>query len=113
MNFLGVAGLHVSVSTPFDVGIEDIEAHVRSVTQHLIERVRPLDLPIVTPEDPHARAAIVTLRVSDGPRLFETLKVNNIQVSLREEYIRISPHFYNTIEEIDQTMELLHATLNR
>lgn len=112
-NFLGVAGLHASVSTLFDVGIVDIEAHVRSVTQHLIERVRWPDLPIITPDDPHARAGIVTSRVSDGPRLFETLKVNNIQVSFREECIRISPHFYNTIEEIDQTMEVLHATLNR
>lgn len=111
LNFLGIAGLQASLSMLLEVTIEEVEAHVRSVIQHLIERVKALGLPIVSPEDPHTRAGIVTFRVPDGARLFETLKVNNVQVSLRETCIRISPHFYNTVEEIDQTIDVLQATL--
>ncbi|MEE9288796.1 MAG: aminotransferase class V-fold PLP-dependent enzyme, partial [Bacteroidota bacterium] len=112
LNFLGIAGLHASLSTLLEIGIENIERHVHSVTQHLIDGIRPLGLPLITPEEATARAGILTFRVPNGPALFETLQLNNIQTALREGCIRISPHFYNTIEEIDRTMEVVGANLN-
>ncbi len=83
------------------------------MTQHLINGIRPLGLPLITPEETTARADILTFRVPNGPALFETLQVNNIQTALREGCTRIAPHFCNTIEEIDRTMEVVGANLNR
>jgi selenocysteine lyase/cysteine desulfurase len=39
--------------------------------------------------------------------LFNKLKENNIVCSLREDHLRIAPHFYNTTEEINRLIELL------
>jgi len=48
-------------------------------------------------------SGIVTFKSPNvrSDRLYETLKKNSIIVSLMEEFIRVSPHFYNTESEIE------------
>jgi selenocysteine lyase/cysteine desulfurase len=44
---------------------------------------------------------------NDTPALYEKLRAAKISVSLREKALRISPHIYNTPEDISRLMKIL------
>lgn len=64
-------------------------------------------LKITTPLNSHA--AILTFEYSDPYGLAEFLSRNGIVVSPRPGTIRVSPHGYNTVEEIERLIEALRA----
>ena len=47
----------------------------------------------------------------DPSVLANALKQNNILVSARKGYLRVSPHFYNNEADIDVFLRALHSTL--
>jgi cysteine desulfurase / selenocysteine lyase len=62
----------------------------------------------ITPVAPSsARAGIVTIRVDDPVGCAERLRAKAIHVMAKFGVVRISPHFYNTMEEIDCFAEAL------
>ncbi len=62
---------------------------------------------IVTPRDEGRRAGIVVFKARDPYAIAGTLERRGIVVSARPGIIRVSPHFYNTIEEIEAILEHL------
>jgi cysteine desulfurase/selenocysteine lyase len=54
------------------------------------------------------QSGIITCRMAgDMRRLFKHLQESGIVVSLRNGYLRFSPHFYNTEEEVDQIIDTI------
>ena len=44
------------------------------------------------------------------PRVaFDMLKREGIDISLREGNLRVSPHLYNTVDEIEHLLSILHS----
>ena len=68
-----------------------------------LPKPRPLELQ--TSEDPKCRSGIVNLKTDKLEEVAEKLNNKGIVVSARVHGIRVSPHFYNTEEEIDKLME--------
>ena len=62
---------------------------------------------LVTPPDPEHRAGIVAVAPRDPVAASERLTEAGVIHSLREGAIRLSPHFYNTEEEIDRALRLM------
>jgi selenocysteine lyase/cysteine desulfurase len=52
-------------------------------------------------------AGIVTIKPENPEKVFESLEKKKIFCSLREGFIRFSPHFYNSHYEIDKVIEEL------
>ncbi len=97
-----VMGWNESLRLLLEVGIENIAAHVRLLTDHLIEGLQRLERQVVTP---HAhweeRAAIVSFVPRSRPeRLARALNEAGFAVSQRGDVIRIAPHGYNTLDEV-------------
>lgn len=107
-NLPGIHGMHASLSLLLEADPRAIEARVLKLSglllQALLERgYRPL-----TPEALDRRAGIVTFRPRKDPAaLKEALAQHGIIVSLREGHLRVSPHFYNTEEELSHFLETL------
>ncbi|MBI3872400.1 MAG: aminotransferase class V-fold PLP-dependent enzyme [candidate division Zixibacteria bacterium] len=84
-------------------------AGVYSRTQALIERlVRGLEgtrYPVQQFDDPDHRSAIVAVSGPHCEALREHLSARRIHVALREGNIRVSPHFYNSVDDIDALVE--------
>jgi cysteine desulfurase / selenocysteine lyase len=78
---------------------------VRELGTHLIEAAARRGLDLVTPAA--QRAGIFVLRCPDGEAARQKLAALDISVSARGHGVRISPHFYNTPEEIDQCLSAL------
>jgi selenocysteine lyase/cysteine desulfurase len=88
-----------------DFGVENIHKRIVQLTDHLIENVKRLRLKVQTPLEKHHRSGIVNFKIREPVKVVEKLKKKGIIVSARDNGIRVSPHFYNTEEEIDKLVK--------
>jgi kynureninase len=87
------------------VGVDRIRARSAAMTRRLLDHVDRLGLRTVASRDPERLAGTVALDVPDAPDVSRTLKARDFVVDYRPGVgIRVSPHFYNTDDEIDRLM---------
>lgn len=101
-SFISLVGATEALKMLLDIGIEKIEKRILKLTDHLIEAVKDLGLELQTPEEPQCRSGIVNFKIDKPKEVAEKLNNKGIIVSPRAHGIRVSPHFYNTEEEIDR-----------
>jgi len=83
-------------------GIENVQKRILELTEYLIKAVEAFGLKLQTPKEGQYRSGIVNFKIDKPKEKAENLKQKGIIVSARANGIRVSPHFYNTEEEIDQ-----------
>jgi cysteine desulfurase/selenocysteine lyase len=88
-----------------DVGTERIKTRIAKLTDHVIDSAKDLGLKLQTPEEKSCRSGIVNFKVSKPLKLVERLRKKKIVVSARAQGIRVSPHYYNSEEELDKLMD--------
>ena len=106
-NLVGMVGLLASVSLLLEVGIEKIHRWTLHLTDVLIEDLQKRGYQIASCLRPEHRSAIVSFHTPDVKADYQTLVANKVIVSLRENYIRVSPHGYNTEEEVLRVGQVL------
>jgi selenocysteine lyase/cysteine desulfurase len=67
--------------------------------------VKELNLQLQTPEEEQYRSGIVNFKINKPQNVALKLGRKGIVVSARANGIRVSPHFYNTEEEIDRLVK--------
>ncbi len=111
----GVASLYAiqpGVDIINQVGVEAIRAKSMRQTALLIELAEAQGYEIVSPRQPEQRAGTVTIRPPEAYAVSRELLARNIVIDYREGAgIRVAPHFYNTDDEIRQTIETIRAIL--
>ena len=106
-NYPGLVGMNESMKIFNRVGIGNIARSIRKLNDLILERIDRKRFTIVTPEN---RAGIVTVRPAGAVKeLKRRLDEKNIVVSERMGCIRISPHFYNTTDEIEELLKILNS----
>ena len=88
------------------VGIGPIVARNRTLTRRLVERARGADLELRLPRE-ESRTSIVMIRHDDPAGAVRHLAEQRVIVDHRPGFVRVSPHFYNTEEEIDRCVDVL------
>ena len=100
----GIAGMELMK----EIGIEETAAHVRELTTLLIDGVEEeLGGRVVTPHDPARRGPLVAVASTDERALVAALEQERIVTSCRDGNLRISPHCYNTREDIEAVLAAL------
>jgi selenocysteine lyase/cysteine desulfurase len=98
-------GLQASLDLLNSTGIENIQSYLESLTDRLCEQLRNTSYQIVSSRRPAEKSQIVCLRHTGALTsmdLYGHLKKRNIITAPRGDRLRISPHFYNTFEDIDE-----------
>ena len=108
-NLFGIAGLGASIELLLEVGIEDIEAQILDTNEYAARELSEKGYIIRSNLDNPFRSGILSFHHPkfSATALYEMLRSANICVSERNGAIRISPHFYNTKDDIDALVEAL------
>ena len=94
-----------------DWGVENIAATLQIKTNTIAERATKLGLTVSAPElrAPHFLGVRFPGGVPNG--LLEQLAKQHVYVSLRGTSMRVTPHLYNTDEDVDRLFGSLQAVL--
>ena len=120
LNVAGIYGMRASMSLLMREGLETVSALILERRDQLEMGLDSLGFEFLSPRihEP-LRSGIVTTRLhgTDPATLFAALDRAGIAASLRKTrdhgfWLRFSPHFYNTAEEIDATLDVL-STVKR
>jgi kynureninase len=86
-----------------ELGLARIEAHNRELGEWLIEAIDPRFL--VSPTDPGSRGGSVILHFgTQQEAVAGRLRNAGVQFDLRAEGMRLSPHFYNSGEDVKRVL---------
>ncbi|HKB66104.1 MAG TPA: aminotransferase class V-fold PLP-dependent enzyme [Pyrinomonadaceae bacterium] len=105
-----VHGLEASLKLLNEVGISTIQAYLEKLTDYLCEQLQNTDYELVSSRRKGEKSQIVCIRNTAGLSpmdLYKHLRKRNIITAPRGDRLRISPHFYNTLEEIDELVKAL------
>lgn len=107
--YAGVFGLSASLDLFHATGTAEIASRVLAVTDRLSEGLLARGYRLRSPRGPSEKSGAVAF-VSDrhaSKDLHARLGEARVIVSLREGAVRVSPHFYNTEDEIDRLLAAL------
>jgi len=87
------------------------ETHTWRLADRLAESLEDMGYELYTPRERHA--AIVTFKHENPQKLVEELEKRRIKVAARPGLVRVSPHFYNTLDDIEKLLEALRELKKR
>lgn len=109
LNTIGCFGLRAAIEFLLEVGIERINPVVVSLADRIASGVQAKGYELAEERTPETSAGIVSFRKA-GTEARETvrkLQLGGVLAAPRGGWVRTSPHFYVSPEEIDRMLELL------
>lgn len=108
LSSIGIAAIDASLDIFLSFGKEIIEKKIISNSKYLIEQLSNIGIkPLLLNQPEKNIAGIVTFPTKNPKEILNGLKSKNITGEMRVEMIRLSPHFYNTKDEIDFVVETI------
>jgi cysteine desulfurase / selenocysteine lyase len=108
MNLLGIFGLGAAIELFFEVGIENIQDRVLGLGDMIIKESEKRGYSVLTPKPREERGGNITLSGNFDPaKVKDALTEKGIMVNARGGGVRVSPHFYNSEEEISMFFKAL------
>ncbi len=118
LNIGGIYGMGAALDLFKQHGLEAISGRLLQLKRHLLSRLDPLGFEVLGPREGPSASSITTFRHPkvSATALFAALEADHIIASLRHDregrdYLRFSPHFYNTEEEIDRAVAVLERAI--
>jgi selenocysteine lyase/cysteine desulfurase len=117
LNVAGVYGMRASLEMLEATGLDTVSSTILDVRDHLHGLLEKMGFEFLSPPcEELLRSGIVTARHprANANSLFSALEKERITASLRVardggEWLRFSPHFYNTRAEIERIVDVLQA----
>jgi len=109
LNTIGIFGLGAEIDLFLEIGPERIERYLLELGDDLAGRLTSKGYSVISSRKPGESSAIVTCTHArhSAASLFHRLRERNIIAAHRVGRLRISPHLYNTREDIDALIEAL------
>lgn len=103
------------LSIILEVGVERIRERNRELTRRVIERIDESKMELLSPREDERRGGLVRVRVPGGTEMakkaLHDLFAHDVVLDQRGDALRISPHFFNTEDEVDHCFERLRKVL--
>jgi selenocysteine lyase/cysteine desulfurase len=117
LNITGMYGMKASLEMLLAVGLENVRLSILHARDDLQRRLREMGFVFLSPDETDPlRSGILTCRhpAKESAALFSRLGEAGIVASLRSlrdgsQWIRFSPHYYNSLEEIDRVGGVLRS----
>ena len=116
LNIAGILGMKAALDAFLTQGMDTVAARLLELKAHLVRQLDLLGFTILGPAEGPAASSITTFRhaTASSAALFAALEKAHVIASLRHDregrdYLRFSPHYYNTEAELDTALEALRA----
>jgi len=119
LNSQGLVGMQASMDLLTGIGIDHVAQRLLDLKEVIIAGLEDLGLTIIGPKEGSAASGITSCTDRNDPnsieRLYDALHEANIVASFRHDregvpHLRFSPHFYNTVAEIETTLSVIHKS---
>jgi cysteine desulfurase / selenocysteine lyase len=103
----------LGVFESIDGGMQAVEARILGLTSYAIAGLERLGYPVISPRGEGERSGIVCFQPHPdrqdvtAQHIVDELAARHIYAAARASVARISPHFYNTVEDIDTLLNVL------
>ena len=114
-NYIGIYGLCESLRILNQAGRATVAERVRAHVRLLRRLLGQTGFETRTPDDPQRHAGVIDACKpgADMSALFARLKEQGFICSLRENRLRLAPHFYNTQDELERFCAVLRGADDR
>jgi selenocysteine lyase/cysteine desulfurase len=103
--YAAIAGVELML----EIGVEATAAHVRELNNRLVDEVVAMGATVATPKDPARRGPLIAVASTDAEQLVERLGAEGFVTSSRAGNLRVSPHCYNTAEDVERLLAALRT----
>jgi selenocysteine lyase/cysteine desulfurase len=116
-NMIGFHALGASLDLLADCGLSPTQSPVSDavldITRHAIERLDRIGAIVVSPRDDAHRSGVVSFDLPgrDPKSLRQVGLKHNVVLASRAGHIRISPHAYNNLEDVERMIAALGTSL--
>jgi selenocysteine lyase/cysteine desulfurase len=104
--FQDFVGFNASLTLLLELGVSRIAAHLDRITEPVRDWAESTGVPLKSPTGVHG-SGMVCVAPPHIERAYDRLTEAGIVASLREGAIRLSPHCYSTVEEMERVVEVL------
>ncbi|HEX4561536.1 MAG TPA: aminotransferase class V-fold PLP-dependent enzyme [Gemmatimonadales bacterium] len=105
-------GFATSLELLEEVGLRNVVEVTQSLHQPVLKWADEHGVRVASPRDERHRSAILCVAPPKAAEAFHHVKRARVVCALREGAIRLSPHFYNTVEEMEKVVEVLDDVLH-
>jgi selenocysteine lyase/cysteine desulfurase len=111
LNVGGIHALGASLNLLLQAGVPAIRDRLLALTDYLCERLGQLGWEVYSSRRPEDKSGIVSVLapVADLRAFVRHCRTQGVVVKPRAGRLRVSPHAYNTEEEVDRLMDLLRG----
>jgi cysteine desulfurase/selenocysteine lyase len=108
LNVAGIMALGASLGLLLEIGIDALSERLVTLTDHFCAAAERAGINVFSSRRPGDKSGIVSLATRGDPRaLVRKCKNEGIIVNQRAGRVRVSPHCYNSLEELDRLIEVL------
>ncbi|MFP3941552.1 MAG: aminotransferase class V-fold PLP-dependent enzyme [Thermoanaerobaculia bacterium] len=110
-NFFNFSAWTAALEVVLDHGVEAIAAHDQALVERLIAGLDEGRFELTSPREGPERSTLVFLTHRDPAEnraVHRRLRDAGVHCALRRGRLRLSPHLYNTPEDVDRALEVLH-----
>jgi cysteine desulfurase/selenocysteine lyase len=112
-NFIGMVGAVVATGILCEINPQRLLDHLLHLGDKLIGPLCELGMTYIGSEEKKERSGIYSFTGPDTENLFQYLSRQRIFISLRNQALRFSPHFYNSEQEIEHITDLCQKYIRK
>ncbi len=107
-NIIGIRALSANINILLQYGMENVFHRIETLKSVLRGFFEDSGYAIMTPKTGMQSGILSCRKGIDMKRMYDYLQEASIVVSLRNGYLRFSPHFYNTEEEVERVIDAIN-----
>ena len=111
-NTMSIHAFGAALDLLLETGIENIEQRVMALGDTILKQLQRRGLNIYSSTRPEERSGNIAFVMNqDISHLYEWMLENKVKLTVRDGLVRLSPHFYNSEEEVLRFFDLLDKFL--
>ncbi len=107
-NTMSIHAFGAALDLLLETGIENIEKRVMTLGDRVLEQLNRRGLKVYSSTRPEERSGNIAFFMNqDISQLYEWMLENKVKLTVRDGLVRLSPHFYNSDDEVSRFFDLL------